>query len=53
MNIRINEQTQKIEAGATLAALVDAFKPGADVLILNGFPASAEALLQAKMSWDT
>ena len=42
MNIRINEQDKTIADDTTLASLANEFKPGADVLILNGFPAPAD-----------
>ena len=45
MNIRINEKPVVVEENITLAALSDKFKPGADVVILNGFPALGETLL--------
>jgi sulfur carrier protein ThiS adenylyltransferase len=41
MNIRINEKSVEIAEGSTIAMLRDEFKPGADVLILNGFTAAA------------
>jgi sulfur carrier protein ThiS adenylyltransferase len=40
MNIRINEQDAVVAENVTLASLAESFKPGADVLILNGFPAT-------------
>ena len=46
MRIRINEQPAETEPGVSLGMLAEGRKPGADVLILNGFPASAETLLQ-------
>jgi sulfur carrier protein ThiS adenylyltransferase len=46
MNIRINEQDDVVTPGSTLGDLARRQKPGADVLILNGFPASADSLLQ-------
>lgn len=45
MNIRINENDVTVGEGCTLSDLADTFKPGADVLILNGFPAPADTLL--------
>ena len=41
MQIRINEQPVHIAGEITLEELADRFKAGADVLILNGFPAPA------------
>ena len=46
MRIRINEQAAETEQGATLGELAARHKPDADVLILNGFPAAVETLLQ-------
>ncbi len=45
MNLRINEKPAVIEDGLTLGAVAELFKAGADVLILNGFPAPAETAL--------
>jgi len=46
MRIRINEIAVEISLGATLASLAEQYRPGADVLILNGFPAPAGTTLQ-------
>lgn len=46
MRIRINEQPAETEPGVSLGMLAESRKPGADVLILNGFPAPAVTLLQ-------
>ena len=46
MKILINERAVETEPGQTLGMLAGRYKPDADVLILNGFPASAETLLQ-------
>lgn len=45
MKIRINEKPAVIRDGLTLGAVADLYKAGADVLILNGFPAPADAAL--------
>ncbi len=45
MHIKVNEQSHDIAAGETLGALRDRVKPGADLLIVNGFPARAEAVV--------
>lgn len=45
MKILLNETEIEAEQGLTLADLVARHKPGADVLILNGFPARGEALV--------
>ena len=41
MRIRLNERDVEVEGSPTLAELRDRFRPGADVLVRNGFPASA------------
>lgn len=46
MRIRINELAAETEQGTTLGKLAGRHKPDADVLILNGFPAPVETLLQ-------
>ena len=46
MNIRINEQAAAITNGLTLGQVAEQFRPGADVLILNGFPAPPETIVQ-------
>lgn len=42
MNIRINEKPVTVTDGLTLSDLAAQVKPGADVLVLNGFPAPPE-----------
>ncbi len=46
MKIRINENPAEVSQAITLAALAEEYRPGADVLILNGFPSPAETLLK-------
>ena len=46
MQIRINELPAQTEAGVTVGMLAAKHKPGADVLILNGFPTSPGTMLQ-------
>lgn len=46
MNILINEKTTIITDGLTMGQVAKQFRPGADVLILNGFPAPPETMLQ-------
>lgn len=46
MKIRINENTVSIAEGLTLREVAGQYKPDADILILNGFPAEPESLLQ-------
>jgi sulfur carrier protein ThiS adenylyltransferase len=46
VNIRINERNVVVEEGVTLSTLAERVKPGADVLILNGFPAPAETVVR-------
>lgn len=38
LQLRVNERPMQVEAGTTLHALRDRVRPGADVLIVNGFP---------------
>jgi len=45
VNLRINEKPADIMDGLTLGAVADLYKAGADVLILNGFPAPADTAL--------
>ena len=45
MNIRINEQITTITDGLTMGELAACHKPGADVLILNGFPVPADTVI--------
>lgn len=46
MQIKVNEQDHSFEEGTSLGTVRDRIKPDADLLIVNGFPASAEALLK-------
>lgn len=45
MKIRINEKWADASDGITLAELAINYRPGADVLILNGFPAAPDTQL--------
>jgi len=45
VKIRINEKSALIDDGLTLGAVAELRKTGADVLILNGFPAPADTVL--------
>ncbi|MBI5483185.1 MAG: sulfur carrier protein ThiS adenylyltransferase ThiF [Deltaproteobacteria bacterium] len=45
MKIRINEKPAEVETGLSLGAVAAIHKAGADVLILNGFPALSETKL--------
>ena len=45
MQIRINEQVTTVDDGMTVGQLAQQYRPGADVLILNGFPAPPETAL--------
>jgi sulfur carrier protein ThiS adenylyltransferase len=42
VNVRINEKAAVIEDGLTLGTVAERYKAGADVLILNGFPAAPD-----------
>jgi sulfur carrier protein ThiS adenylyltransferase len=46
MKVRINEKSAVIADGLTLGAVADLHKAGADVLILNGFPAPRDKVLK-------
>jgi len=46
MQITLNEQPLELVASTTVAAVRDRYRPGADVLILNGFPTALETILQ-------
>jgi sulfur carrier protein ThiS adenylyltransferase len=46
MKILLNEKPAEIEEGLTLLSVAERYKPGADVLILNGFPAAPDSRLQ-------
>lgn len=48
MRVFVNEQPQEVEAGATVAALAQRFKPGADVLVVNGFPVEPSTVLSGE-----
>lgn len=43
--LKVNEQTLPYQEGVRLKDLVDTYKPGADLFIVNGFPASSDTLL--------
>lgn len=45
MQIKVNEQNHTVEENAAVATVRDRVKPDADLLIVNGFPATAETLL--------
>lgn len=45
MQIRLNEQVTTIADGLTVGDLAQQLRPGADVLILNGFPVPPETFL--------
>ncbi|MBI2355186.1 MAG: sulfur carrier protein ThiS adenylyltransferase ThiF [Deltaproteobacteria bacterium] len=46
MRIRVNEKPASVEDGLTVAALAERVKPGADVMILNGFPVPPDTVLR-------
>ncbi len=47
MRVTINEQAVELASGTTLLQAAELCKPGADILIVNGFPAAGETVLQA------
>jgi sulfur carrier protein ThiS adenylyltransferase len=46
LQIHLNEKTLTVAAGSTVAVLRDRYRPGADVLILNGFPTAPETVIE-------
>ena len=44
--LRVNERPYPFHEGMRLGELADRLKPGADILVLNGTPASRDSLLQ-------
>lgn len=46
MRISLNEKPITVEAGVTLGCLSERYKPGADVMILNGFPAPDDRVVR-------
>lgn len=45
MQIKVNEQHHTVEADATAGAIRDRIKADADLIIINGFPATADKVL--------
>ena len=43
--LKVNEQTIPYQKGIRLKDLVDTYKPGADLFIVNGFPASPDTVV--------
>jgi len=46
MTVKVNEENSSVEKGVTVSALRDRFKPDADVLVVNGFPAAPDTALK-------
>lgn len=46
ITILVNEQSQTVPDGLTVGELRDRMKPGADVLVVNGFPGTADNRLE-------
>jgi sulfur carrier protein ThiS adenylyltransferase len=46
ISIKLNEMDNTVSAGITLGQLRDKVSPGADVLVVNGFPAEAKVVLK-------
>jgi sulfur carrier protein ThiS adenylyltransferase len=46
LKIFINEREARVVHGSTAGGLRDLIKPGADIIVVNGFPALAETLLR-------
>lgn len=47
MQIKVNEQSYTFEENTAVGVVRDRIKPDADLLIVNGYPASAETLLNS------
>jgi len=45
VRVRLNEKSLEIEEGLTLFAVKERYKPGADIIICNGFPAFEDRVL--------
>ena len=46
LSIRVNERKKKVPQGKKLSELINDVKPGADIAIINGYPASVDCILQ-------
>ncbi len=46
MTVKVNEVNRSVQKGTTLLDLRDRYKPDADVLVVNGFPAPPETILK-------
>lgn len=46
MTVKVNEENRSVQKGITLRELRNRFKPDADVLVVNGFPAPPETVLK-------
>ena len=46
MQIKVNEKVREMADGAPAEEVRDRFKPGADLIILNGFPVSPDAAIE-------
>ncbi len=48
IGIYVNERPMSVEQGATVGELRDRVKPGADVLVVNGFPSESETVIRER-----
>lgn len=46
MTVMVNERSESVQTGITASAVRDRFKPSADVLVVNGFPATTDTILK-------
>lgn len=46
MTVKVNEENRSVQKGIPLGELRNRFKPDADVLVVNGFPAPPETVLK-------
>jgi sulfur carrier protein ThiS adenylyltransferase len=48
ITVLVNEEKRSVQKGVTLSDLRDRFKPDADVLVVNGFPAPPDTVLEGE-----
>ncbi len=46
MTVKVNEEKKSVEHGVSASDIRDRFKPDADVLVVNGFPAAPDTVLK-------
>lgn len=48
ITVKVNEENRSVEKDITVSEVRDRFKPDADVLVINGFPAAPDTVLKAE-----